>query len=93
MDTSISYTDKKTAYFSSDERRWINKIRRLRSQYPEQVTIKYEPENNDGCICAEIPVEWIKISPKRASTMTDEQRQAASERLKIARENYTKTVG
>jgi hypothetical protein len=90
MDTSISYTDRDYAYFSSDEAKWVRKIHALKAEHPDQVSIEHEPEQNDGCICAKIPVEWIKIQPKRVSTMTDEQRAMAAERLKIARKNYTK---
>lgn len=89
MDTSISYTDKQNAYFSSDEQKWIRKIRLLKDKFPESVNIKCEPETNDGCICAVIPVEWVKISPKRERNMTEEQRIAVIERLKNARENRT----
>lgn len=85
MDTSISYTDRETAYFSSDEQKWIRKIRNLKEQYPDRVTIEYEPETNDGCICAKIPVEWVRVQPKRANYMTEEQKRAAAERLKRAR--------
>lgn len=87
MDTSISYTDKGTAYFSSDERSWIRKIRLLKEKFPELVSIERDPETNDGCICAKIPTEWVKITPKRERNMTEEQRIAAAERLKNAREN------
>lgn len=82
METSICYTDKQHAYVSSDERRWINKLRDLRQKFPDYVRIDHEPETNDGCICATIPVNWVKIQPGRALTMTDNQRQAAAERLK-----------
>ena len=91
MDTSISYTDRDSAYFSSDEAKWIRKIRALKAEHPDQVDIKYEPEQNDGCICAEFPVNWIKIQPKRVSNMTDEQRAMVAERLKSARKNYMKS--
>lgn len=91
MDTSISYVDRESAYFSSDEQKWIRKIRNLKAVYPDQVSIMYEPEQNDNCICAKIPVDWVKISPKRVSTMTVEQRQAAAERLKTVRKNHTKS--
>ena len=87
MDTSISYTDRETAYFSSDEAKWIRTIRTLKAQYPDQVIIEYEPEKNDGCICAKVPTEWLKLTPKRTVSMTDEQRHAAAERLKMARKN------
>lgn len=85
MDTSISYTDKERAYISSDERRWISKIRKLAEARPDEVVIKYQPEDNDGCICATVPTCWIKVSPPRRVEMTEEQRQASAERMRALR--------
>ena len=84
MDTSISYTDRDFAYFSSDEQKWHRRIRSLKTQYPDQVSIEYEPEQNDGCICAKIPVSWFKISPPRRLDLTEEQRQERAERMRKA---------
>lgn len=85
MDTSISYTDRDFAYFSSDEQKWHRRIRALKKEYPDQVSIEYEPEQNDGCICAKVPVAWFKIQPPRKVNLTDEKRQELSERMKRIR--------
>ena len=85
-ETSVTYTST-TAFFSSDEKRWINRIRKLKESNPDEVRILEEPENNDGCIYATVPSNWLKISPPRKLSYTDEQREAMGERLK----NYRKT--
>lgn len=48
----------------------------------------YFKENSDGSICCRIPKKWLKINPGSANKreMSEEQRQAAAERLKFARE-------
>ena len=76
MDTCFNYTGE-TAFFSSDERRWITKIRKLAEQNPDEVTIIRQPEENDGCIYAKILPEYVKIAPNRKLNLTDEQRDAA----------------
>lgn len=63
--------------------KYNNKIRALAEEYPEEVKIRHE--NKDGSIVATIPVRFIKISAPRK--VSDEQREALSERLKTAREN------
>ena len=82
METSFSYTDRDSGYFSSDERRMITKIRKLKEQYPDRVTILAEPEDNDGCIYCIIPSEWMKIAPKRKVNLTEEQRDELRNRLR-----------
>lgn len=63
--------------------KWINKIKKLNESYPDDVKIL--AENDDGSICAKLPIKYLKISaPKKVS---EEQRQAASERFKKLREN------
>lgn len=62
--------------------KWINRIKKLHSAYPDDV--KVIAENNDGSICAKLPIKYLKISaPKKIS---EEQRKAASERFKKLRE-------
>jgi len=73
METCFNYADKEHGFFSSDERKFINKVRKLKEKYPDQVRIIKEPECNDGCIYCELPVEWFKIAPKRV--LTDEHKQ------------------
>ena len=80
METCLNYTDRTKAYFSSDERRFITKIRKLKEKFPEQVRIIREPEDNDGCIYAEIPFEWFKLSPKKV--VSEEQKEKSRVRMK-----------
>ena len=82
METSFNCTDRDKGYISSDERKHINKIRKLNEQHPDEVRIIREPEQNDGCIYAEIPVSWFSIRPPVKRVLTDEQRQEMSDRMK-----------
>lgn len=82
METCFNYCDKDVAFFSSDELKWINKIHKLKKEYPDEIKIIKEPENNDGCIYCRLPTKWLKVGPKRKSSMTDEQKLAFSQRMK-----------
>ena len=85
METCCEYTDK-TLFVSSDHQKWIYRIKKLAEQYPNVVTIKNRPEENDGCICATMPSEWLRIAPPRKVELTEEQKAELSERLRMARE-------
>ena len=85
METCFNYCNKEKAYFSSDERKFINKVHRLQEKYPEQVRIIAEPEENDGCIYCELPVEWLYVKPPVKRVLTDEQRKELSDRIKRVR--------
>lgn len=85
MDTYFGYTDKNKGFFSSDEQRWINKIRKLAEEHPDEVRVIRLPENNDGCIYVQLPTEWLKIQPPRKSNMTEEQKDALRERMRAIR--------
>lgn len=85
METCFEYIDKEDAYFSSDERKWIARIRKLAEKFPDKVVILKQPEENDGCIYARLPQNFMKIAPKRAVNYTDEQIAMLTERLKSIR--------
>lgn len=88
IDTYVGYTSRDEMFFSSTERSWHTKITKLAKDHPDEVTIIKTPEENDGCIYAKMPVSYLKLQPKREGRkMTDEQREAAIERLRVAREN------
>lgn len=87
METCYDCTDREVGYFSSDEKRFINKVRKLKEKYPEQVKIIAEPENNDGCIYCTLPVEWFTIRVPVKRVLTDEQREELSTRMKNLRRN------
>ena len=82
METCFNYCSKEHGYFSSDEKRFINRIRKLKEKYPDQVLILVEPEENDGCIYCQLPSEWLKVSPPVVRNFTEEQRAEMSVRMK-----------
>ena len=50
IETCFNYLELDNAFFSSNEKRWINKIHKLKKEYPDEVEIIREPENNGGTI-------------------------------------------
>ena len=87
METCFNYCDTDRAYFSSDERRWVNRIYKLAQDHPEEVRIIKEPEDNDGCIYCELPVRYLRVVPPVKRVLTEEQKQEGAERLRRYREN------
>lgn len=78
--------DQKTATVTFCQKKFISKIRSLAEKFPDDCEITHE--NPDGSIVAHIPVKWIKINnPQRKSRdISDEEREAVGERLKLARQ-------
>lgn len=85
METCFDYTEKEHGFFSSDERRFITKVHRLKEKYPDQVRIIREPEENNGCIYCELPTAWFTIRVPKKRVLTEEQRQKLSERMQVIR--------
>lgn len=79
METCFNYTTRDKAFFSSDERKFITKVRKLKEKYPDKVRIIKESDESDGCIYCELPVEWFKLYPKRE--VSDEQKEKARVRM------------
>lgn len=73
------YKDSEMATVTFSQGRYISKIKKLAEKYPDDVKVL---ENADGTILAYIPVKAIHISIVHRTEMTDEQKQAASERMK-----------
>lgn len=86
METCFNYVDKEKGFFSSDELKWINKIHKLKEQYPDDIRIIREPEANDGCIYCQLPTSWLKIQPKRKIELTEEEKNILRERLERLRQ-------
>ena len=87
METCFDYCNKEHGYFSTDERKYISKVRRLKEQHPDKVRIINEPEDNDGCLYCELPVEWFTIRVPVKRVLTDEQRSELSARMKRIRKH------
>ena len=65
------------------QRKYITKIMKLHDSDPNEF-LEFNI-NQDGSVCAKVPLTWLKISlPKKIS---EEQRQAASERFRKLRED------
>lgn len=61
------------------QKRYINKILKLKEKYPNDVEIQMLPEENDGYLLCKIPLPWIKISHREVS---EEQKEVMRERMK-----------
>ena len=85
METCMNWCgpDDNLAWVSTDERKWITRLRKLNARYPEAVRIRKLPEANDGCLCLTLPREWIRIYPPRV--MSENKKQQLAEQLKTAR--------
>ena len=82
-ETCIEYLDvDKYATFCSSERKWINKIYKLKEKYPNEVRIEASEEDNDGMIIASIPKSWMKVSPPKKMNLTEEQKAERAERMR-----------
>ena len=74
----------KTMTISLSERRLINKLKKLREQYPDEVELV--AANSDGTHCFRIPRKYLKLS--RRKDLSEERRQAMSEQGKRMAEKY-----
>ena len=85
METCIEYCEPGWAWMSTDERRWINKLRKLAHERPNECIILKQPEENDGFIYAKFPQKWVRVNPPKVVNMTDEERAARAAALLAAR--------
>ena len=84
------YTGDKTVTLSFSQKKYVSKILKATKDNPD---IDIVAQNEDGSICAHIPLSWIKISPPRKGReFSDEERAMAAERLKVAREKRKSKV-
>lgn len=58
--------------------RFITKVKRLAEQYPDEVQIV--AENDDGSICAHVPVRYLSLS-NRKRELSDEEKEEIRLRL------------
>ena len=69
--------DDKRATVTFSQGRYKSRIKKLAAERPEECDIV--AENQDGSICAHIPVRWIKIFPVRETS--EKQKQCARETM------------
>jgi len=75
--------DETVAGVTLTQGRYKTKIERLAKERPDECQII--KRNDDGSLFAHVPVSWVKISPPRECTLSEEQRREAAERLKLIR--------
>ena len=86
-ETSYTYTDDGKCWFSSDERKTITRIRKLKEAHPDEVTILKQPEENDGCIYGWLDKKQFNLYPNHKMDLSDEQRAKLAERFKNAQQS------
>ena len=85
IETACEYTDDKIMRVSTDEKKMINRLLKFAKDRPNEVEIIRYPEENDGCLYLKCPASYLKITPPIKKTMTDDQRIALQERMKLMR--------
>ena len=65
------------------QKKFINKCLRLAEQQANNVTIL--ALNNDGSILVRLPIEMLKLSPKRRDNISEERKEILREQLRNAR--------
>ena len=75
--------DKEVTVTFPGSTKFNNTVRKLAEKYPDEV--KIVAINKDGSIVGHLPLKYVKISHPRV--LTDEQKQAAADRLSRVREN------
>ena len=85
-ETVFEHLDGKDTWtVSTDERTWKNRLAKLAEQNPAEV--ECVAVNRDGSVMYHVHASWVKVRPPRKVNMTDEQKAALAERLKLARES------
>ena len=76
------------------ERHLWSVVRKLAKKYPDRVEILAEPKNNSGYMYAHLPIEFLQIrDPGRQPAKSEEQIEAARERIKKINDNMAANYG
>ena len=81
-ETCINYCEPGWAYMSSDEARWINRIRKLAAKYPDECIIIKQPGDNGGFIYCKFPQKWARVNPPKQVVLSDEERADLGKKLR-----------
>lgn len=76
-------TGEDTISVTVSQKKWVNKIKRF-AETDENVEIF--GENSDGSIFAHLPLNYLKLSPKRRDNITAERKAELVEQLRKMRE-------
>ena len=85
-ETSVGYVESDSyASFCSNERKWINRIFKLKESHSKDVQIIEDPETNGGVLIAHIPKSWLKINPPKKMNLTEERKAELAARMRGAK--------
>ena len=85
LDTGINTIDDDSLYgISTNEKKLVNRIKKLKELHQNEVQITVNPEDNEGIIVARFPKDWLKINPPRE--VSEKQRET------LAKARQTKTT-
>ena len=90
IETCCNYIKGEVMYVSSTEKRIINNIHKWQQEHPDEVRIIAEPESNQGCIYATLPINYLSLRPKKKRHLSDEERLRRAETARKAREKLYK---
>jgi len=81
----------KYAAITAAEPSMVNRLKKLSrnlSRNRAEISAQFEAiaENEDGSLFVHVPWSWVRIAPPKQVNMTDEQRKAASERMKALKD-------
>ena len=75
-------SENKFATVTTNERKWITKLKKLAENRPSEVQVMLLPEDNYGYMLVRVPKSYMKLSPPKTRVLTDEQKEAAAERMR-----------
>ena len=82
------------ATVSFSNRKHVNRIKKLYDERGSE--FKYFYENEDGSVCAKLPLKWVRINPgslpgtRAKREMTEEQKEELRQRLAAGRAKKNK---
>ena len=87
-ETALNYlVEDEHLTFCTCERKWINRINKLKEEHPDEVEITDEPESNHGYMVVHLPKSWFTIRVPHKVELSEEEKQRRSERLRSLRES------
>lgn len=84
------YSGDKTVSCTFSQNKYVNKIKKLAADCPEECHI--DVENDDGSIVASFPLAWVKIHRPQKRVMTEEQKRRTADRLRKGKERKRNAV-
>jgi len=91
METVIEHEEAQSYFaITTDERKWKNRLAKLAKEHPGDC-VCWAVNEEDGSVFYHVPESWVAIRPPRKSTMTDEQKAIAADRLRKYRAEQSET--